>query len=303
MTASLEGVAPELRPALAAWHRFRLERPLSRWRLRLAAARAVPPPVEGVRVSAVAHGAARYRLYTPDMPSGGAVLWIHGGGYVSGSAVGDEVQCAEVARRLGAVVASVDYRLAPAHRYPAALDDCVGVWDDLQRRAGELGIDTHRVVLAGQSSGAGIAAALAQCLLDRRGVQPVGQWLSYAMLDDRTAADRSLDRGEHLVWDNRSNRFGWRAYLGRHDPTVGYAVPARRASLAGLPPAWIGVGDIDLFHAENVAYHERLVASGVDSTLVVVPGAPHAFDAIAPDTTIARSFRDAGLSWVAARVR
>lgn len=301
---SLDHVAAELRPTFAGFRRVRLEQPLTRWRMRLARARAQAPvgsdPTAGTTVTAVEHGDARYRLHLPDRPTGAALVWMHGGGYVSGSAVEADALCAAIAQRLDATVAAVDYRLAPRHPYPAALDDSLAVWDDLQLRADELGIDPLRVAVGGQSAGAGLAAALAQRLLDRGGVQPVAQWLNYAMLDDRTAADRGLDAHEHLVWDNRSNRFGWRSYLGRHDPEQGYAVPARRASLGGLPPAWIGIGDIDLFHAENVAYHRRLVADGVDSTLVEVPGAPHGFDAIAPESRVAAEFLETGLAWLSA---
>ena len=300
---STEDLAPELRAIFTGWRQVRLERPAPRWRARLATARVRPAPVEDVEVSVHAAHGTSYRLLRPARPSGAALLWMHGGGFVSGSAAGDQAICATVARRLGAVVAAVDYRVAPRHRYPAALEDCLTVWDDLQRRAVELGIDPARVAVGGQSAGAGLAASLAQRLLDRGGVQPVAQWLAYAMLDDRTASDRSLDARGHLVWDNRSNRFGWRSYLGRHDPMLGYAVPARRPSLGGLPTAWLGVGELDLFHAENVAYHRRLLADGVDSTLVSVPGAPHGFDAIAPDTRIAAEFHDAGLTWLSERSR
>lgn len=300
---SVEDLAPDLRAALSGWRRFPIERPLARLRLRVAAARVLPPPLEGVEVSTHTVGTAAYLLLRPAQPTGAALLWMHGGGYVSGAAADDRQLCAEVASRLGAVVVSVEYRVAPRHRYPAALDDCLAVWDDVQRRAAELGIDPTRVAVGGRSAGAGLTASLTQRLLDRGGVQPLAQWLSYAMLDDRTAADAALDERAHLVWDNRSNRFGWRSYLGRHDPTLGYAVPARRSSLAGLPPAWIGVGELDLFHAENAAYHQRLLADGVDSTLVSVPGAPHGFDAIAPDSRTAREFHEAGLSWLEKRAR
>lgn len=300
-----EDLAPELRPIFSGWRQVRLERPLVRWRLGRATARMQAPPVEGVEVALVEHGAARYRLYTPHGRAGtsGALVWMHGGGYISGSPLSSELMCAAVARRLTMPVASACYRLAPAHPYPAALEDCLAVWDDVQRGAESLGVDPRRVAVGGQSSGAGLAAALAQRLLDDGGTQPVAQWLLYAMLDDRTAADTALDAADHLVWSNPTNRFAWRSYLGRHDPRMGYAVPARRDALSGLPPAWIGVGDIDLFHAENVAYHRRLEADGVDSTLIEVPGAPHGFDAIAPDTRLATDFLDDALAWMGERVR
>ena len=110
------------------------------------------------------------------------------------------------------------------------------------------------------------------------------------MLDDRTAADRSLDDLRHYVWDNRSNRVGWRSHLGVEPggpTTPAYAVPARRTDLTGLPPAWIGTGDIELFSDENRHYAEALTAAGVPTILDVVPGAPHAFESIRAETTVA----------------
>jgi acetyl esterase/lipase len=113
------------------------------------------------------------------------------------------------------------------------------------------------------------------------------------MLDDRTAARRDLDGAGHLVWHNRSNRAGWSAYLGRSPGTPelpAYAAAARSVTLRGLPPAWIGVGDLNLFLDEDRAYAERLGRDGVDTVLHEVAGAPHGFDALVPDVPLARAF-------------
>jgi len=113
------------------------------------------------------------------------------------------------------------------------------------------------------------------------------------MLDDRTAARRELDDAGHLVWTNRSNRAGWSAYLGRAPGAADapdHAVAARCADLAGLPPAWIGVGTLDLFLEEDRAYAARLQEAGVATELHEVPGAPHGFDALAAHVPLARSF-------------
>ncbi|MGY4857359.1 alpha/beta hydrolase fold domain-containing protein [Cryobacterium sp. AP23] len=104
------------------------------------------------------------------------------------------------------------------------------------------------------------------------------------MLDDRTAANRDLDAARNRLWNNTSNRAGWKAYLGQ-DPGVGalapYAAALRRSDLTGLPATWIGIGDIELFYAESFAYAVALRGAGVETTLDVVPGAPHAFESIA----------------------
>lgn len=256
------------------------------------------PREPAVRIGRGRLGGVRVRTYAPPQRRTDAVLlWIHGGGMLIGAPHMDDSFCSEVAARLGMRVASVDYRLAPEHPFPTPLDDCATAFAALVERGHE------RIVVGGQSAGGGLAAALAQRLRDAGGVQPIAQLLFCPMLDDRTAADRAQDELEHFVWNNRSNLAGWRAYLGAEpgsDAVPDAAVPARRVSLTGLPPAWIGVGDIDLFHDENVAYAERLRADGVAAELRVVPGAPHGFESLAASSAPAREQRDAAIDWLAA---
>jgi acetyl esterase/lipase len=286
-------VAPELRGKVRWLPRLPLERPWALRLVRAAAGRSRPAVVPGVDVE-VTPG---QRVYRPREPrSGLTLLWIHGGGFVMGGAIQDDRFCAETARELGITVVSAEYRLAPEDPYPAALDDCHAAWT----RARDHAADPGRVVVGGQSAGGGLAAALVQRLADA-GERPLAQWLFCPMLDDRTAARRDLDRRRHRVWDNRLNRFGWRAYLGTEPgaPIVPpHAVPARREHLAGLPPTWIGVGDIDLFHDEDAEYARRLRAAGVDTTVHVVPGAPHGFEAWAPDTGFARGYLATARAWL-----
>lgn len=221
----------------------------------------------------------------PDQqPSPGpALLWIHGGGYVLGSAAMDDQLCRRFRDELGATVASVDYRLAPENPYPAALDDC---WAALAVLAGLPGVDPGRVAIGGASAGGGLAAALALRARDRGGVSPVLQLLVYPMLDDRSAA-MPADRSYRL-WNPRSNRFGWTSYLGDADPQV--AVPARCPDLSGVAPAWIGVGSLDLFYDEDISYAERLRLAGVPCELQIVPGAFHGFDLLLPKAAVSQQF-------------
>jgi acetyl esterase/lipase len=122
------------------------------------------------------------------------------------------------------------------------------------------------------------------------------------MLDDRTAAKRDLDQVLHPLWNNHNNRAGWAAYLG-HEPgqasEPAYAVAARRLDLSGLPPAWIGVGEIDLFFEEDRTYAERLSAAGVECQLHPVPGAPHGFPVVAPQAPLSRDFSAASCRFLA----
>ena len=218
---------------------------------------------------------------------------MHGGGFIVGSAVQDESICASFARDLGLVVVSVDYRLAPEHPFPAPLNDCFEAWRWFQDLAPDYGVDPTRIAVGGLSAGAGLAACLAQRIYDSGGIPPAAQSLIYPMLDDRTAVDHSLDELAHPLWNNQNNRGGWTAYLG-HEPgqlsEPDYAVAARRADLSGLPPAWIGVGDIDLFYPENRLYAERLNSAGVGCDLYVVPMAPHGFQVVVPGAKVSREF-------------
>lgn len=298
----LERVAPELRGPM----RFASVGPLDRgwWRgvFRTGLRLAPSSRVGGVELERGTGAGLGVRIYRPESAHArGAVLWIHGGGLVVGRAAQNDRLCSQLARDAGVTVVSVEYRKAPEHPFPAALDDCHAGWSWLVREAGRLGLDPTRLVVAGESAGGGLAAALVQRLQDERGTQPVGQLLFCPMLDDRTAARRALDGVDHFVWNNRLNRFGWRSYLGLEPGAVSvppYAVPARRDELAGLPPAWIGVGDIELFHDEDVAYAERLRAAGVPVELDVVPGAPHGFEIWAPDSALARAYVGRALTWL-----
>lgn len=227
-------------------------------------------------------GPVRCFTYTPASgETRGALLWIHGGGRVLGSASQDHVTCQEIADDAGVFVLSVDYRLAPEHPFPAPLDDCHAALTWLVQRAEREGESLGPIAVGGASAGAGMAAELAQRAHDE-GLRVDFQLLVYPMLDDRTLSHGEADRG-HLVWTPASNRFGWSAYLGHpagQNEQRPYAVAARRQDLAGLAPAWIGVGDLDLFHDEDVDYAERLRAAGVSVDLHIEKGMYHGANAV-----------------------
>lgn len=275
-----------LGPASARFIRSRTPRPIDPGPDLLVREINVPGPAGAPAVT--------LRVYQPVAltDAAPAVLWIHGGGLVIGSPEQDDRTSIAFARELGVTVAAVRYRLAPDARAPAAVEDAYAAYEALLVQADALKIDPDRIALAGASAGGGIAAALALLIHDRGGVQPVFQLLVYPMLDDRTVTRPDLDTRTVRVWTPESNRFGWSAYLGREpggDGISPYAAPARRADLSGLPPAWIGVGTLDLFHDEDVEYARRLNASGVPCELYLVPGAFHGFDALfsKADVTVA----------------
>jgi acetyl esterase/lipase len=247
--------------------------------------------VEVVRVSP----SASVRVHRPSglREKRPAVLWIHGGGYVWGSAEVNDRTVRRMADNLGVLVAAVNYRLAPQHRYPAALDDCSAALEWLVARDD---VDKRRVVVAGKSAGGGLAAALALRSVDADGIELAGQILIYPMLDDRTVqrSTATAARG----WTPKDNSFGWRSYLGCEagaDGVSAYAAPARRVDLSGLPPTWIGVGTADLFHDECVDFADRLQSAGVLTELVIVPDAFHGFDVVGAHTSVVRQFTESQL--------
>jgi acetyl esterase/lipase len=223
-----------------------------------------------------------------------ALLWMHGGGTIAGTPEMDDSYVLPFIQEAGVAVVSVDYRLSPGCPYPGALNDCYSALKWLVAQADTLGVDPQRIAVGGNSAGAGLAATLAQLALDRGEIQPVFQLLVYPMLDDRTAARKDLDPQAYYVWDNHSNRFGWESYLNQPcgmDHIPAGSVPARRENLTGLPPAWIGVGSLDVFHDEDVTYARRLKEAGVACELVVIAGGFHGFDVSAPKTQVAKDFR------------
>ncbi len=228
-------------------------------------------------------------LYGPQGTEGlrPALLHLHGGGYVGGSAQRDDPAVRQMAQRLGAVVLSLDYRLAPETAYPGALHDAWAGLAWLHGQAEALDIDPARVAVRGNSAGGGLAAGLALLARDR-GEHPIAFLaLVYPMLDDRTPPHPFC--GRH-VWTHQANLYGWAAYLGevKNDPPP-TAAPGRVEDLAGLPLTWIGCGDIDLFVGEDLAFAARLTRAGVPVEVHVYPGAFHGFNLI-PGVEVARRF-------------
>jgi acetyl esterase/lipase len=228
-----------------------------------------------------------------------AFLHMHGGGYVSGAAGGGLPQ--SIAQNHGCYVVSVDYRLAPETRFPGALEDCYAALGWLYANADRLGIDKNRVAIGGESAGGGLAATLAIAARDRGEFTIAYQLLIYPMLDDRTGSRAIPSHIGQYIISRASTKFCWEQLLGSEArrPPKG-AVPAREAKLADLPPAFIGVGAIDLFVEEDIEYARRLIDQGVSTELFIVPGAFHGFDMLAPQSAPAKRF---GAVWNAALAR
>ncbi len=235
------------------------------------------------------------QIYYPPDPSGPlpALLWIHGGGYVLGNAEMDAPTAKRFALLASCVVVSVDYRLAPENPYPAPIEDCYAALTWLASHATELGVDPANIAIGGASAGGGLTAGLALLARDRGEIDPVFQLLIYPMIDDCNVQPASATLRDAPLWTRESNLIGWRSYLGHEPGGEGvscYAAACRAADVKGLPPAYIAVGELDLFLKENAAYAQRLAEAGVLTELHVYPGAFHAFDSIAPDSDIAKRF-------------
>ena len=297
-------VDPELKPVLQAWLkqsppvwsektlRDIRQRSASQTRPPLAqpafSERRIPGAAGAPEVKVVVIGASSEAAPRP------AVLHIHGGGYIVGTAAGNIVPMQQLSAAHGCVVVTVDYRLAPETRFPGSLEDNYAALRWLHANAKELGVDPNRIALLGESAGGGHVAALAIAARDRGEVPVAMQVLIYPMLDDRTGSTRAVP--PHLgkyIWDAAANRFGWGALLGVAAGSASVpsgAVPARVKNLRGLAPAYIGVGSIDLFVEEDIAYAQRLIQSGVPTELLIAPGGYHGFDIIVPDAKISKRF-------------
>lgn len=229
-----------------------------------------------------------------------ALLHIHGGGMVLGSAEKMQFGPSMMAAALGIPVASVEYRLAPETPFPGPQEDCLAGLQWLADNAVRLGVDPARIGIIGESAGGGLAAAVAQMARDKAretggGPALAAQILVYPMLDHRTGSDACRHNNRvtgEFVWNRLSNQFGWGALQGAYAPTdhrKGWFSPALADDLAGLPPTWIGTGALDLFFDEDLDYAKRLVDAGVPLELHVYPGAPHAFN-LAAESKVAQAF-------------
>jgi len=249
-------------------------------------------------------GAPEVRLWVvdpaPAEKSKPVLLHMHGGGFMMPDpwllprlqGIATDCHC---------VVVSVDYRLAPETRYPGSLEDNYAALKWVHAHAAELGIDRSRIAVGGESAGGGHAASLAIHARDRNEVPIVFQLLIYPGLDDRTGSTRPAPPAVgHFMWNASANRLAWSSLLGvpaGSSRVPAAAVPARVASVAGLPPAWIGVGALDLFVEEDMEYARRLVHAGVATELLVVRGAFHGFDLVVPDAEASKQF---SASWKSA---
>lgn len=231
-----------------------------------------------------------------ESPIRACVFAIHGGGMIVGDRHAGLQFTVDWVERLGVAVISPEYRLAPEHPYPAALEDC----DNALAWARALLVDRAEecpLVIFGASAGGGLAASLTLRLRDRQETVPAGLLLQAPMLDHRNMSVSARQFSGTGQWDRESNETGWAAYLGAVHPDAvnGTMSPAVATDLSGFPPTFIDVGSAEVFRDEDVAFASALWAAGIEAQLAVWPGGVHGFDRAAPQTHlghIARAVRD-----------
>lgn len=229
------------------------------------------------------------RLYTPEQTASTAapaLLYIHGGGFVVGSIETEHATSAMLARKLGVLVVSVEYRLAPEHPYPAGLEDCYAALNWLHENAASLNVDRARIAVIGQSAGGGLAAGLALLTRDRKGPALCFQFLGIPELDDRLDTPSMVAFTDTPLWHRPNAEFSWKYYLqptyqpGAADVPV-YAAPARATDLGGLPPAYVSTMEFDPLRDEGVLYALKLMQAGVPVELHCYPGTFHGSSLVA----------------------
>ena len=251
------------------------------YRRGLAKTEIAPPPVAAARNLAVAgpSGLLRVRRYDPEGGGGGAaILFIHGGGCVLGDVETHDVLCRTLCHDTGASVFSLDYRLAPEHPFPAAVEDSVAALSWLMHDAEQLGLDPARIAVAGDSAGGGLAAVALHETKDRLAARVRGQVLIYPALDLRGRLPSRKELADHFPIPRDMIEWFFDHYFGLAWPlTDPRAIPALYEDYAGLPPALILTAGHDPLRDEGAEYAERLAAAGVPVDYECCRGTIHGF--------------------------
>ncbi len=224
-------------------------------------------------------GAIPTRLYSPSSdPGQPVVVYFHGGGWVIGNIETHDYVCRLMANGAKCTVISVDYRLAPEHKFPAAVDDAYAATKWIAEHAAELKVDPKRIAVAGDSAGGNLAAVVALMARDRGGPSIMQQTLVYPVIDYNFETGSYRDNAKGYFLTQYGMRWFWAHYLrSEADGAKPYASPLRAESLAGLPPALVISAEYDPLRDEDAAYAERLRAEGVDVTYTCYDGQVHGF--------------------------
>jgi len=229
------------------------------------------------------------------------LLHLHGGGMIAGHADSDTPGLTRLMADTGCSLVVLDYRLAPEHPYPAALDDATTVLGWLAGPDAPPTIDPARIILSGVSAGGGLAATTALYARDHHGPPLAGLLLMCPMLDHRSDSTSARQMEGAGSWDRVANAAGWGAYLGPdvNDGEVSpYASAARCTDYTNLPPTFIDVGSAETFRDECVAFAAQMWTAGGDAELHVWPGGTHGFDFLTPWAPMSRDARRVRTAWL-----
>ncbi|CAG2141295.1 alpha/beta hydrolase [Cupriavidus numazuensis] len=223
-------------------------------------------------------GDIRVRIYTPhgDGPFP-ALVYCHGGGWVVGDLDTVDVPCRLLATRASCVVVSVDYRLAPEHRFPAAAEDAYAAFQWLVSNARALHVDATRIAVGGDSAGGNLAAVVALMARDRAAPQPCFQVLLYPVTDGALDTPSYRENAEGYLLTRDSMVWFWNHYVGDADRTHPYASPLRAEHHRGLPPAFVVTAEFDPLRDEGEAYARRLAEAGTPVECKRYDGTIHGF--------------------------
>ncbi|MFJ7667596.1 alpha/beta hydrolase [Lysinibacillus sp. NPDC097195] len=218
------------------------------------------------------------------------VLFIHGGGYIFGSVEGNDAKCGDIVEKVNCVVISVDYRLAPEHPYPAAIEDCYVALQWFVGNAQQYNVDPDNIAVLGGSTGGGLTAALSLMARDRKGPKIKYQMPLFPMIDDSCQTKSCNEIIDKRVWCGDFNRLAWNQYLRNsiEEKTSIYAAPARATDYSNLPPTYTSVGELDPFRDETIQYVTNLISAGVPVEFHLYPGCFHEFESIVPNASISK---------------
>ena len=212
-----------------------------------------------------------------DLP---CLYYAHGGGFLLDISPAHIEICSEYAYQANCVVIMPHYRVAINHPFPAGLDDCYAGLEWALNHRSELGIDTSRLILGGESAGGALTASLTQVVRDRNLTTPLFQFLVYPVTS-HTCDSRSMEELHDVPgWGAENARISWQKYLKGHDGLPKYASPLHLESFEGLPPAYVEPAEFDCLRDEGIAYANKLRDAGIPVELNITQGTIHAFDLI-----------------------
>lgn len=229
------------------------------------------------------------------------LYWLHGGGLIFGDRFMGISFALNISERCNAICVSAEYGLSPENPYPAPVEDCYAGVKWIAEHAEELSIDARRIMIAGTSAGAGLAAGTALLCRDRKGPGLLAMCLKSPMLDDRELTLSSLQYAVNDTWSQQQNSFGWDSYLGKQsrgaDVSI-YAAPGRAKNLSGLPQTFVDAGSAEIFRDDAIAFASKLWASGIQAELHIWPGAFHGSEGVAPAATLTKMAVDTRMAWI-----